>query len=250
MSRGLEEDASQVKVDQVRDLIEALALKSYRGGYKVGVIESAETLNNSGANAFLKTLEEPGADTLLIMMARPTHRLPATIASRCLRLPLAPPATESALAWLGANGGALPQGETWDAALGLAGGAPLRAVELQNAGVAALDADMRQSLAQLAAGAVDVTLLAERWIKTDPQLRIMWLENWVTQRVHAALGAASSRQIAEPVRLPATLLKAKIRSLFELLDAARQLRLLAPTGMNHQLALEAMLLDGRAALGE
>jgi DNA polymerase III, delta subunit, C terminal len=123
-------------------------------------------------------------------------------------------------------------------------------MELQNAGVAALDADMRESLAQLAARAVDVTLLAERWIKTDPQLRIMWLENWVTQRVHAALGAAPSPQIAEPVRLPATLLKAKIRSLFELLDAARQLRLLAPTGLNHQLALEAMLLDGRAALGD
>ena len=46
-------------MDQVRDLIGALALKSYRGGYKVGVIEGAECLNTNGANAFLKTLEEP-----------------------------------------------------------------------------------------------------------------------------------------------------------------------------------------------
>ena len=51
----LEEDAQQIKVDQVRELIESLTLKSYRGGYKVGVIEGAEALNANGANAFLKT---------------------------------------------------------------------------------------------------------------------------------------------------------------------------------------------------
>jgi DNA polymerase III subunit delta' len=47
----LEEDARQIKVDQVRGLIESLTLKSYRGGYKVGVIEGAESLNANGANA-------------------------------------------------------------------------------------------------------------------------------------------------------------------------------------------------------
>ena len=48
--------------------------------------------------------------------------------------------------------------------------------------------------------------------------------------------------------MPAALLKPKIRALFELLDAARELRRLASTGMNQQLALEALLLGGRAAL--
>ena len=99
----IEEDAQQIKVDQVRALIESLSLKSYRGGYKVGVIEGAEALNANGANAFLKTLEEPTADTVLIIIARPSHRLPATIASRCLRLALAPPPTEVAIAWLEAH---------------------------------------------------------------------------------------------------------------------------------------------------
>ena len=67
----VEEDAQQIKVDQVRGLIESLALKSYRGGYKVGVIEGAELLNANGANAFLKTLEEPTANTVLVLIARP-----------------------------------------------------------------------------------------------------------------------------------------------------------------------------------
>jgi DNA polymerase-3 subunit delta' len=255
----LEEDARQIKVEQVRGLIESLALKSYRGGYKVGVIEGAELLNANGANAFLKTLEEPTADTVLIMIARPSHRLPATIASRCLRLTLQPPSTEVAVAWLKAQAQASPEPgagagssaeRSWDAALRLAGGAPLLAWELNAAEIRELDADMQESLRQLRAGSVDVTLLAERWMKSNPGLRITWLENWITRRVHASLGGATSDQSAEPVRLPAALLKAKIRALFELLDAARDLRRLASTGMNQQLALEALLLGGRTALAQ
>jgi len=262
----LEEDAQQIKVDQVRGLIESLSLKSYRGGYKVGVIEGAEALNVNGANAFLKTLEEPTANTVLIMIARPSHRLPATIASRCLRLTLTPPPAEVAVAWLEAHARAHPKAgseaaaptaapaaasadaQSWDAALSLAGGAPLLALELNSPEIAALDEDMRESLRQLVTGSVDVTLLADRWMRSNPGLRITWLENWITRRVRAALGGGTSRQSAEPVRLPAALLKPKIRALFELLDAARELRRLASTGMNQQLALEALLLGGRTAL--
>ena len=255
----LEEDAQQIKVDQVRGLIESLSLKSYRGGYKVGVIEGAEALNVNGANAFLKTLEEPTANTMLIMIARPSHRLPATIASRCLRLTLTPPPAEAAVAWLEARARAYPKAgseaaaasadaQSWDAALSLAGGAPLLALELNSPEIAALDEDMRGSLKQLATGSVDVTLLADRWMRSNPGLRIAWLENWITRRVRASLGGGTSRQSAEPVRLPAALLKPKIRALFELLDAARELRRLASTGMNQQLALEALLLGSRTAL--
>ena len=243
----LEEDAKQIKVDQVRELIDLLTLKSYRGGYKVGVIEGAEALNSNGANAFLKTLEEPSAATMLIMIARPTHRLPATIASRCLRMSLRPPGREAAVGWLRTHGPAEPQ---WTAALELAGGAPLLAIELQQLGIAALESAMQEDLKALSAGAVDVTLLADRWVRSNLPLRIAWLENWITRRVHTCLGGGNSGQSAERIRLPAALLKPKIRALFELLDAAREMRRLASTGMNQQLALEALLLGGRTALAQ
>lgn len=241
----LEEDAQQLKIEQVRELIEALSLKSYRGGYKVGVIESAEALNTSSANAFLKTLEEPTANTVLIMIARPSHRLPATIASRCLRLSLKRPESDMAKTWLAAHA---PQTKSWDAALSLCGGAPLEALHLDPAEVAALEEDMREGLKMLSAGTIDVTLMAERWLRSRPDLRLHWLENWITQRVQAGLGGEKMPQIAEPVRLSGTLLKPKIRSLFELLDASREFRRLATTGMNQQLALEALLIGGRTAL--
>ncbi len=242
---GLEEDAKQIKVDQVRGLIDALSLKSYRGGFKVGLIAGAEALNANGANAFLKTLEEPSANTVLVMIARPTHRLPATIASRCLRIVLRPPDAPVASAWLEAQG---PPGQDWAAALALAGGAPLAALELQRAGMAALESDMQEGIRALSAGTVDVTLLADHWVRSNLPLRISWLENWITRRVHTSLGGEDSTQSAGRVRLPAALLKPKMRALFELLDAARELRKLASTGMNQQLALEALLLDGRSAL--
>jgi DNA polymerase-3 subunit delta' len=248
----VEEGAQQIKVDQVRALIEALALKSYRGGFKVGIIEGAELLNANGANAFLKTLEEPTQNTLLILIAARNHRLPATIASRCLRMSLMAPAPDAAVAWLNESRGGEAAGShpAWEAALSLAGGAPLLAADLAGLGIAELDADMEDSLRHLASGSVDVTLLAERWARSNPALRITWLENWITRRVQAALAAGNSQESAEPVGLPAALLKAKIRPLFGLLDALREYRRLGSTGVNQQLALEALLLGGRAALAK
>jgi DNA polymerase-3 subunit delta' len=243
----LEKDAQQIKVEQIRALIDSLSLSSYRRGFKVAIVEGAEALNASGANAFLKTLEEPSGDALLILIARPSHRLPATIASRCLRLSLRPPAPEEALAWLR---GRAPHIADWGAALALAGGAPLMAEALEAEGSGALEQEMQDALKQLSAGALDVSLLAERWVKSNLGLRLIWLENWITQRIRASLGGAHSVQSAESVRLPAALLKPKIRALFALQDAARDMRRLASTGLNQQLALEGLLLGGRAALSK
>lgn len=241
----LEDDASQIKIDQIRALIEALSLASYRSGYKVGIVESAEALNANSANAFLKTLEEPTEATLLILIAAPSHRLPATIASRCQRLVLRPPGAEVARAWLAEQ---RPSVRRWDAALALAAGAPLAALALEPAAVEALESEMRDGLRQLAGGRIEASVLADRWARSDSGLRLAWLENWITTRVHAHFLDPRTAQTAEPVRLPAALLKAKIKRLFELLDAARELRRLASTGLNQQLALEALLLDVRTAL--
>jgi hypothetical protein len=158
---------------------------------------------------------------------------------------LRPPPRDAALAWLAAHGG---RDQDWSAALTLAAGAPLAAVELDAGVVADLERDMNDGLRGLAADAVDVTLLAERWVKSNLGLRILWLENWITARVYARLGTAALPQNAERVRLPDGSLNPKIRGLFELLDALRDLRRAAPTAMNQQLALEAVLLGGRAAL--
>ena len=78
-----------VTIDQMRDLMHTIHLKPTQAPFKVGVIVSAERLNVQAANAFLKTLEEPPADSVLILLTTEPQRILETIVSRCLRLNLA-----------------------------------------------------------------------------------------------------------------------------------------------------------------
>lgn len=82
-----------ITIDQVRELIEEINLKSGSALCKVGVIAGADRLNPQAANAFLKTLEEPPAASMFILLATEPDRLLDTIRSRCLRLHLSGSAT-------------------------------------------------------------------------------------------------------------------------------------------------------------
>jgi len=75
-----------VTMDQMRDLMREVYLKPTEAGYKVVTIVAADRLNISSANAFLKTLEEPPAKSVLILLTTEPQRLLETIVSRCLRL--------------------------------------------------------------------------------------------------------------------------------------------------------------------
>lgn len=69
-----------------RVLLDAVNLKPTESQYKFGVIVAADRMNDAAANAFLKTLEEPPARSVLILLTTEPHRLLETILSRCLRL--------------------------------------------------------------------------------------------------------------------------------------------------------------------
>ena len=97
---GLEEKAKQIKVDQVRKLVDVINKTSSREGMKVIVIEPAEAMNMNAANALLKSLEEPTKDTLIFLVAHAAHRLLPTIRSRCQTLNIDKPSKADAKAWL------------------------------------------------------------------------------------------------------------------------------------------------------
>jgi DNA polymerase-3 subunit delta' len=123
---GLLEESKQIRIEQARELSAHLALASHQGGYKVALIDPADALNWNAANALLKTLEEPPARTVLILVAQQPSRLPATILSRCQRVRIRVPEREPTLQWLAAQVGAGP----WDAVLDVIGNAPLLAAGL------------------------------------------------------------------------------------------------------------------------
>ncbi len=75
-----------VTVAQMRDLMQEIYLKPNDAEYKVAVIVAADRLNPQSGNAFLKTLEEPPAKSVLILLTTQPQRVLETIVSRCLRL--------------------------------------------------------------------------------------------------------------------------------------------------------------------
>lgn len=101
-----------IRVEQVRSLIQAVQLKPTEARLKVGVMVDADRLHPTAANAFLKTLEEPPAASLLLLLSTEPGRLLETILSRCLRLNFAGESagtlgTEEMRAWLRGFAGVL-----------------------------------------------------------------------------------------------------------------------------------------------
>lgn len=77
--------ASNRRIEDVRDLREAVKFAPALGKYKVYIIDEVHMLTNEAFNALLKTLEEPPAYVKFILATTEPHKLPATILSRCQR---------------------------------------------------------------------------------------------------------------------------------------------------------------------
>ncbi len=89
-----ESKSRRIVIDQVRELEKELQMRSTRGGKKVGIIFDADRLQIQASNAFLKTLEEPPNNSLLLLTSEHPEMLPETILSRCIAVPLSPAARE------------------------------------------------------------------------------------------------------------------------------------------------------------
>jgi DNA polymerase-3 subunit delta' len=83
-------DSDQIKIEEVRAIDDVLSLKAFEGRYKTVIVDDAHTMNQYAANAFLKTLEEPPGNSLIILVSSNPDRLPDTIRSRCSRISFAP----------------------------------------------------------------------------------------------------------------------------------------------------------------
>ena len=78
--------ARNISVDQVRQLGEFMSMTAALSPWRVAVIDTVDELETSGANALLKILEEPPANTLFFLVSHAPGRLLPTIRSRCRRL--------------------------------------------------------------------------------------------------------------------------------------------------------------------
>ena len=88
-------DSGQIRIEEIRAIDDALSLKAFEGRYKIVIVDDADTMNQYAANAFLKTLEEPPEDSLLVLISSNPDHLPDTIKSRCSRLNFTPLSDEA-----------------------------------------------------------------------------------------------------------------------------------------------------------
>ena len=86
-----ESKSRKISIDQLRELEHALQMRARDGRRKVAIVSDADRMGAQAANAFLKTLEEPPNNSLLLLLSSIPEVLPDTILSRCIAIPLAPP---------------------------------------------------------------------------------------------------------------------------------------------------------------
>lgn len=228
-----------IKIDDVRALNTFLAQTSQQGGYKVAIIEPADAMNINAANALLKNLEEPAANTLLLLVSHAPSRLMATIRSRCQILPLTAPAKAEALAWLS------PQCQSADpeSLLMMSGGAPLAALALQDNGQLEVAEGFCRDLRKIAAGEVFSVTAVAGWLDTEPLFLVETLLSWIQAQLKQAATQAPAK-IGPWECLELTSDKVKFRFYDKLLRSKAQL--MSGSNPNKQLLLEELAMDWRA----
>jgi DNA polymerase-3 subunit delta' len=238
-----EESGKVITVDQVRRLIDRLSLKPQYAQSRVVLIRPAHAMNLAAANSLLKTLEEPDPRTLMILLSEHPAQLPATIRSRCQRLDITLPTPERALQWL-AQQGAGPHAE---AALAMANGAPLRALELCHTDLSERRNRMFRDWTALLHGDADPLLIAEQWVREDGEFVIDWLQSWTVDLIRlrsagdAAVTRISNTDFEAGLRsLVETL---ELHALFKHLDLLHSARQSLAGQANRHLVLEELLID-------
>ncbi len=154
-----------IKIDQARAVVSFASQTAQMQGYRVIIIDPADALNISSANAMLKTLEEPGQRCVFLLLTDQPTALLATIRSRCQLLPLSLPDEEDALAWLRQQLSVPAMAETL---LGLARGAPLAALALSESPWFVQRQPILDALLAVGSGAEQPLTAAQQFTKVNP----------------------------------------------------------------------------------
>lgn len=177
-----EEAGKAIGIAVIRQLIVKLALMPQYEAYRVVVINSADSLNNAAANAFLKYLEEPTERTCLLLISARPSKLPATIRSRCQKLDI--PAPDETLFNTGLE--RLGVSENKDLLFVLSQGAPLLAKQFADNSVLQLRSDCFNQWLKFTRSEINFVVLAEQWVKlntVEVGYLMFWLISWVSDMI-------------------------------------------------------------------
>jgi len=145
---GKPADKHEFPIKVIQDLCASLSLKPARGGKKIAIIDDADWFNEESANCFLKTLEEPPPNSLLMLMATNMETQLPTIVSRCQVVRFTE-LTSTEVANLLLRLGTVTDREEATALAGWSGGSVGRAIELATPQWRAIRERLLEGLLQL-----------------------------------------------------------------------------------------------------
>ena len=187
-----DEPGRPIKIDRIRELNEFAHKTAQQGGRRVIIINPAEAMNVNASNALLKCLEEPGEDTLyLLISARAGDMLP-TIRSRCQQLTFTCPDKDVALEWLQKE---LENPADAPDLLGMVAGAPLEAARFAREGVPETRRKLSEGVKALLKGQITPVELAKDWQGSDLPQVLAWLGSWLDDAIK--LGLTADREGSE-----------------------------------------------------
>lgn len=238
--------STQIRIDQIRDLSEAMVVGTHRQGLRVVILRPAEAMNMHTANSLLKMLEEPIPGSLFLLVSGKLNQLLPTVKSRCRQLHLGKPAPEAALAWLQQSrlAGA-------EELLALAGGMPLAAQKLAEGNLparrqrflAAVGDPQRQDILRLA-GELEGWLKPPKGMEADLDMPVLveWLQKWLLDMVRVASGLRPMFHPGARETLLGLTRKTSLTALFACYNDFQRARGVARHPLNPRLFLEDLLL--------
>ncbi len=201
-----EDKHRQIKIDSVRKVVEFLSCHSNQGGYRVVIISPAEGMNIFSANALLKSLEEPGERTLILLVSQRVHSLMPTIRSRCQQLVFPVPSQATSLTWLQhqlEKHSQRLEKSSVKSVLAIAAGRPLTALRYVLDNEAEKWLVLSEGLKALTEKKKSVAEVSEQWKMFDAYFVFQWVIFLVAGMCKAKLTESNSLEVisSEPLFL-------------------------------------------------
>lgn len=239
--------STQIRIGQVRTVVDRLGVGAHQGGYRVVMLYPAEAMNVDAANSLLKSLEEPPSSTLFLLVSDHPRKLLPTIRSRTRVLGFHQPPTDEALAWLAGQG--VPNA---DDALALCAGSPLHARDLAGSRDAQIQGQFVDDVARQAlVSPLEVAARWESWLKgrkkgepglTDMPTLVTWLQRWLADVVLLAQACEPRVFVGRRAQLAQLAERSDVATVLRGYNELLKVRALAHHPLNARLFLEDLLL--------
>ncbi|MBU2705194.1 DNA polymerase III subunit delta' [Zooshikella marina] len=243
-----EQEGKPIRVDQVRQLLGFASKTAQQGGYRVIIIYPADAMNINASNALLKCLEEPGDNTVILLITDTSSGLLPTIKSRCQRLQFTLPDPQSGINWLMAQESSLTQ-ESATFLLNLASQAPLLACDYYQKDALAIRQQVLEGVKAITKRQVSPVSLAKQWQSIELSLVLTWLLDWLSDMIKISqLGCdrcCKNKDVTPMLTYIAN--KAGIQALYQYYDwlLIQRQHLLNQGNLNLPLLIEGVLIRWR-----